>query len=297
MARTAQPFDISLGLEGTHVLITGGCGLIGRVVVEAFLAAGANVSVLDLPEALAKRQYYGARHNSILFVPVDITQAESVNNAFVKAEDDFGAVECCVALASMDLCSLQQTESICDMDPKMWQTVFNVNINGTFLTAQRWLRGIRSALTDPIAASNLHNVNLIIMGSESGKFGARTMAAYSAGKAAVQYGLLQSLAKDAPRIYLKARVNGVAPGAVDTSRSREEIAEFGPQWEYEEYQARVPLAKPVPMEHVARSVLFLASETWSGTTHGQLLHVNGGKCESVVWQPGEAQMRRPSEEA
>lgn len=115
----AQPFDLSLGLEGTHVLITGGCGLIGRVVVEAFLTAGANVSVLDLPEAIAQRQYYGARHNSILFVPVDITQAESVNAAFLKAEDGFGAVECCVALASMDLSSLQQTESICDMDSKV----------------------------------------------------------------------------------------------------------------------------------------------------------------------------------
>ncbi|PPJ54841.1 hypothetical protein CBER1_07858 [Cercospora berteroae] len=288
----AQPFDLSLGLEGTHVLITGGCGLIGRVVVEAFLTAGANVSVLDLPEAIAQRQYYGARHNSILFVPVDITQAESVNAAFLKAEDGFGAVECCVALASMDLSSLQQTESICDMDPKVWQNVFNVNINGTFLTAQRWLRGVRSALADPIAASNLRNVNLIVMGSESGKFGVRTMAAYSAGKAAVQYGLLQSLAKDAPRIYLKARVNGVAPGAVDTSRFREEIAKFGPQWEYEESEATVPMAKPVPTEDVARTFLFLASEKWSGTTHGQLLHVDGGKCGSLVWQPGEAPTRR-----
>lgn len=28
-----SPFDLSLGLEGTHVLVTGGCGLIGKVVV------------------------------------------------------------------------------------------------------------------------------------------------------------------------------------------------------------------------------------------------------------------------
>lgn len=39
----AESFDLSLGLEGTHVLVTGGNGLIGRVVVKAFLAAGATV--------------------------------------------------------------------------------------------------------------------------------------------------------------------------------------------------------------------------------------------------------------
>lgn len=69
------------------------------------------------------------------------------------------------------------------------------------------------------------------------------MAAYSAGKAAVQYGLLQSLAKDVPKIYLKARVNGVAPGAVDTSRFKEECERYGPQWVYEECEATVGMAK------------------------------------------------------
>lgn len=131
------------------------------------------------------------------------------------------------------------------------------------------------------------------MGSESGKFGVRTMAAYSAGKAAVQYGLLQSLAKDAPKIYLKARVNGVAPGAVNTSRFKEECERFGKQWEYEECEATVGLAKPVPVEHVARTFLFLASERWSGTTHSQLLHVDGGKTGSLVWQPGEVENMHP----
>lgn len=121
----AHSFDLSLGLEGTHVLITGGCGLIGRVVTEAFLAAGANVSVLDLPEAIANRQHYGGRQNSILFVPVDISQPDSVSSAFLRAENGFGAVCCCIALASMDLSSLQQTESICDMDPKVCMSLLH----------------------------------------------------------------------------------------------------------------------------------------------------------------------------
>lgn len=126
------------------------------------------------------------------------------------------------------------------------------------------------------------------MGSESGTFGVRGCAAYSAGKSAVQHGLLSSLAKDAPRIFSRARVNAVAPGAVDTARFREERERFGRTWEWEECEATVPLAKPVPAEHVARTTLFLASERWSGSTHGQVLSVDGGKMGSVVWREEEA---------
>lgn len=235
----AQPFSLDFGLQGTHVLVTGGCGLIGRVVVQAFLAAGAHVSIIDLAgsaKALAETPDAALLGNAVICT-ADISKRDEVDTAFTHIERKYGPVECCVALASIDLSSLPQTESICDMDPTVWQKVFDVNINGTFLTCQRWLRGIRSASRDSEKAAKLRNVNLVLMGSESGKFGVRTMAAYAAGKAAVQYGLLQSLAKDAPKVYLKARVNAVAPGAVDTARFKEECERFGRQWAWEEYEA------------------------------------------------------------
>jgi enoyl-[acyl-carrier-protein] reductase (NADH) len=49
----------------------------------------------------------------------------------------------------------------------------------------------------------------------------------------------------------------------------------------------VGLAKPVPPDDVARTFLFLASERFSGSTHGQLLHVDSGKMGSVQWMPEE----------
>ncbi|OAG09514.1 NAD(P)-binding protein [Paraphaeosphaeria sporulosa] len=302
MASVSPRFDLSLGLEGTHVLVTGGCGLIGCVVVDAFLAAGANVSVLDLGEVIAKREHYrgeksmyeGLATANLGFYGVDIREHESVAGAFERAEGSgFGPVECCVALASLDLSSLPMSEGgICDADPEVWQSVFQTNISGTFLTAQRWLRGIRETLKEPGDASRLKNVGLIIMGSESGAFGVPGCPAYAAGKAAVQVGLLKSLARDVPKVYLKGRVNAVAPGAVDTVRFREECERYPQEWVYAESEATVALAKPVPPEDVARTILFLASERWSGSTHGQLLHVDGGKMGPLVWQPGEAKRAR-----
>ncbi|TKA73809.1 hypothetical protein B0A55_05538 [Friedmanniomyces simplex] len=289
---SSTPFDIGLGLEGTHVLITGGCGLIGKIVVQAFLAAGSHVTVVDLP---GTDSVLDLSDHNLHFVPGDITK--DIAAAFTSAEDIFGTVQCCIALASLDLSVLPQSESICDMDPQTWQRVFDVNINGTFLTCQRWLQGIRTTVSkDSKQASEqpppLRNVGCIIMGSESGRFGVRTMPAYAAGKSAVQAGLLASLAKDAPRVFARARVNAVAPGAVDTERFREESERYGAQWRYEECEATVPMARAVLPEDVARTVLFLASERFAGGVCGVVVPVDAGKGGTVCWGREELVERR-----
>ena len=176
------PFNLDLGLDGTHTLVTGGCGLIGKVIVHAFLAAGCKVTILDITEDSP----FDENDGSILYIKTDITNVKQMDEAFEVAEQRFGPVECCVALASLDLSVLEQCDSLADMDPPMWQRVFDVNIHGTFLTCQRWLRSVRKAASDLSQATKLRNVNLVIMGSESGRFGVRTMAAYAAGKSAVQ---------------------------------------------------------------------------------------------------------------
>ncbi|KAK5737707.1 hypothetical protein LTR17_006570 [Elasticomyces elasticus] len=286
---STAPFDIGLGLEGTHVLVTGGCGLIGKVVVQAFLSAGSRVTVLDLP---GTEKVLDLDDESLHFVAGDITK--DIDAAFTSAEKKFGTACCVVALASLDLSVLPQSESLCDIDPKTWQRVFDVNINGTFLTCQRWLQGIRSTVSSQnVEKGNaIKNVSCIIIGSEAGRFGVRTMAAYAAGKSAVQYGLLQSLARDAPRIYEHARVNAIAPGAVDTDRFKQEAERFGPQWRYEECEATVPMGRAVGAEDVARTVLFLASERFAGGVSGQLVNVDGGKGGTVCWGREELAERR-----
>lgn len=40
---------------------------------------------------------------------------------------------------------------------------------------------------------------------------------------------------------------------------------------------------PVPPEQVAKSILFLASESWSGNIMGQVLAVDSGKQGKILW--------------
>jgi len=206
----------------------------GRVVARAFLAAGCYVSIIDLSD---QHPLELVDNENLIFISADITDVLRVDAAFSHAESKFGPVQTCIALASLDLSVLPQSDSLADMDAELWRRVFDVNIHGTFATCQRWLRGIRAAVADPAKVGKLRNVSLVMMGSESGRFGVRTMAAYAAGKSAVQEGLLKSLAQDAPRLWADARVNAVAPGAVDTETFRQEVERFGENWRWRECEA------------------------------------------------------------
>ena len=141
------------------------------------------MSILDITEQCP----FDQGDKKILYRRADITNVTQVAAAFSEAERKFGTVQTCIALASLDLSALEQCDSLADMDPKTWQRVFDVNIHGTFTTCQRWLQSVRGAASNQERARSLRNVNLVIMGSESGRFGVRTMAAYAAGKSAVQY--------------------------------------------------------------------------------------------------------------
>lgn len=45
---------------------------------------------------------------------------------------------------------------------------------------------------------------------------------------------------------------------------------------------------PIPPASVAKSILFLASENWSGNITGQVLNVDSGKQGKVMWSKEES---------
>lgn len=208
--------NLGLGLEGTHVLVTGGAGAIGRVTVDAFLQAGARVTIFDVklfdlsipPQSSPNPSVYSVKPTSNLFYDktrfaqfqVDISQPESVSRGFASAINTFGLIQVCVALASRDLSYCPHHSSILELPFEQWQQTFAINVHGTFLTVQNWMRQIKQ-----YANLSSRNLSLIIIGSESGHFGELGNPDYASGKSAVQYGLLQSLRKDLVLIHPNAR--------------------------------------------------------------------------------------------
>jgi NAD(P)-dependent dehydrogenase (short-subunit alcohol dehydrogenase family) len=168
----ALPF-LGLDLDGTHVVVTGGAGLIGSVVVSYFLAAGSRVSSLDISHSSDAN----AESNPSA-IHCDISDESAVQAAFDAATAVHGPIEVCIALASLDLSVLQHS-SFVDASFTQLKRALDVNVAGTWLTAREWLRGIRKAKQEN---KKLKNVNLIIVGSESGHFGERQNVEYSLAK-------------------------------------------------------------------------------------------------------------------
>ncbi|KAL6706188.1 hypothetical protein ACN47E_005923 [Coniothyrium glycines] len=279
--------SLDLGFDGIHVLITGGSGLIGRVVVDHFLAAGAHVSSLDISYASESDTQPDISHSAFTAIHCDVSGETSIQCAFATATRTHGPVEVCIALASLDL-SVLTPSSFVNASLSQLQRVLSINVAGTWLTAREWVRGLEQAKAE---LKSLKHPNLIIIGSESGHFGERQNVDYSLAKSAVQGGLLMSLRAEIPRIWTGARVNVVAPGAVETERWFAEC-KSKPDQHYLEAQATTALGEPIPPRAVAMAILALASHNFSSHVHGQIINVDGGKQGKVMWTRQEADLRR-----
>lgn len=165
------------------------------------------------------------------------------------------------------------------------QAITNIcfqNTIGTFITAKTWLSCIKNP---PVHIDKkAESISLVIIGSEAGVMGVPGNADYAASKSAIQYGLMLSISAEAVSVRPDARVNAVAPGAVNTPQFQQECAAEGSgalQWF--EAEATVASRRPVDPSHVARTCLLLASSNLSGSTNGQIIRVDAGKSGRMFW--------------
>ena len=92
------------GLEGLHVIVTGGGGGIGGAICARFIEEGAKVSVLDIEAAAAERvaDEIDPKGRRSLAVAVDITDYDAVGEAVDAAADALGPVDVLVNNAGWD---------------------------------------------------------------------------------------------------------------------------------------------------------------------------------------------------
>lgn len=257
-------------LASRHALLTGAGGGIGLAVAEGYLAQGASCTVADLapqaPPALAELM---ARHPAQLqYVRADVTSAESVGALLAAAQRRFGPIDILFNNAAVfDMAPLLES----DLD--MYQRLFDVNVKGMFLVMQQVLQSMRDAgRTGAI-------VNLA---SQAGRRGEALVAHYCASKAAViSYTQSAALAMAPYGI----RVNGIAPGVVDTPMWNHVDSLFA---RYEGLQPgekkkavglAVPLGRMGTPADLVGAAIFLASDDSAYIT-AQTLNVDGGSVMS-----------------
>jgi meso-butanediol dehydrogenase/(S,S)-butanediol dehydrogenase/diacetyl reductase len=248
-------------------LVTGAAGGIGRAIAERLASDGLGVSVADLPSSKDEVEAIvsGVGRNGVaLGLPVDVTDAESVEQAVVAHVDHFGGLDVMVANAGIAV-----TAPLLETTGDQWQLIIDVNLKGVFHCYQS---AARQMITQGRGG------RLIAAASVAAHRGGKWQGAYSASKFGVR-GLSQSVAQELASYQIT--VNVYSPGVVhtpmwegiDAEMSRRLGTELGS--EMAGMVAGIPLGRLETPHDVAGVVSFLASPD-AGYITGQSIVVDGG---------------------
>jgi len=252
-------------LEGQVALVTGGASGLGRAIVDRFVAEGARVAVLDRSEAglEALRRDHGGRIAATLG---DVRAIESNRDVVARCVDAFGQLDCAIANAGIWDYSRSLADLGDDAIGPAFDEVLAINAKGPLLLAKAALPAlVRSAGSFLVTISN------------AGFYPDGGGALYTMSKHAL-VGLVRQLAFEfAPAV----RVNGVAPGAIETnlagpaslgmeqrSISSLGLAKVAPDF--------IPLGRIPSADEYAAAYVFFAARNESTPATGSILNFDGG---------------------
>lgn len=244
-----------LQLANRAAIVTGAASGIGRAVASELERAGCRWVVrVDLPPPQSPHEHddgCSTSEESHPLVACDVTdraQVEAVMSSD-RAKEASILVNCA---------GITRDNFIGNLSESDWQRVLDVNLTGTFLACQSFLKH-STALTE--GGGSIINVGSIV--SEQGNLG---QCNYAASKGGV-LGLTRSLAKETAR--RNVRVNAVLPGFIATP-----MTDAVPDHVIERIQAKIPLGRMGTPEEVAHLIAFLASDKSSYIT-GQAIECSG----------------------
>jgi NAD(P)-dependent dehydrogenase (short-subunit alcohol dehydrogenase family) len=235
-------------------LVTGAARGIGLAVAKRFLAEGWRVALLDIENELLHGAVAAlADPDNMLALCCDVSDAAAVAAAVAKMNARFGRLDALVNNAGVAVFA-----PLLETSDDDWNRVLAVNLTGPFICAKAAVPPMRD-----------HGGGAIVNITSISAVRASTLrSAYGTSKAGLAH-LTKQLAVELASLGI--RVNGVAPGPVDTAMAK---AVHTPEIRAD-YHDAIPLNRYGLEEELAEAVFFLCSDRASYIT-GQILAVDGG---------------------
>jgi NAD(P)-dependent dehydrogenase (short-subunit alcohol dehydrogenase family) len=245
-------------------MITGAARGLGQTLSLAFADQGAAIALLDNNLGLASTaELIRARDGCCCELLIDLAKQGAAADAVRETVEKLGGLDILVNNAGT-----ASVQPLLEVTEDEWDKVFAVNVRGLFFMLQA-------------AANHMkhHGGGRIInITSPASKMALPNYTAYSASKAAVD-----SVTRAAAVALGKygIRVNGVAPGRMDTEMQRLTERKFAALAgmtieEFVDSRTRdIPLQRRGTPEEVAQAILWLASDISSYVT-GDRLNISGG---------------------
>jgi SDR family mycofactocin-dependent oxidoreductase len=222
---------MTAGLEGRVALITGAARGQGRAHAVRLANDGADIIAIDVCKPVSETvRQVEATGRKILSREVDIRDLAVQQQVVADGIEQFGRLDIVVANAGV-----LSWGRIWEMSEEQWDTVIDINLNGTWRT-------IKAAVPAMIEAGN--GGSIIIVSSSAGTKATPGNAHYSASKHGL-VALTNALAIEAGEFGI--RVNSIHPYSIDTPMVEPEAM----MKIFSQYPAFLHSFSPMPFKPVA----------------------------------------------
>jgi NAD(P)-dependent dehydrogenase (short-subunit alcohol dehydrogenase family) len=249
-------------LGGKTALVTGAAKGVGRGIALELAREGCDVAVNDYADSagadatVAEIRALGRQSFAVL---ADVGVASEVGRMFETVLQRLPRLDILVNNAG-----IQTWQSLLDLEERDWDRVIATNLKGCFLCTQRAARQMKAA----------GGGRIVNIGSGSNKVAFPKLVDYTASRGGVEMFTKVSAVELGP---YHITVNCVAPGAIETERTKTEVQDFAGAW-----AKLTPLGRVGTPLDVGRAVVFFASESSAFIT-GQTLWVDGGLFAKPAW--------------
>ena len=260
-------FDIN----GYVVAITGGTGVLGRAIAKYLATNGANVIILGRKENVGHEIEDDIRQAGGV---CEFMKTDVMDQATVQANCDtilakYGRVDTLLNAAGGNMAgaTIGPDQNFFDLDPAQFQTVLNLNLTGTVIPTQAFLK--------PMVAQGKGS---IINFSSMAAFRPMTrVCGYAAAKAGISNFTAYMATECAKKFGEGIRVNAIAPGFFITEQNRSLLT--NPDGSYtqrgQDVVRQTPFGRMGEPEELCGTIHYLMSDASKFVT-GTVAVVDGG---------------------
>jgi NAD(P)-dependent dehydrogenase (short-subunit alcohol dehydrogenase family) len=248
-------------------LVTGASRGIGKEIALELARNGYRVAVnyYNDPKAMVDatiaeiRALQAPAQDGVLAIEADIRSSSQVTAMFERVIAAFGHIDLLVNNAGV-----QTWKPFLDVTEEEWDLVVDTNLKGCFLCTQQAARHMKD-----------HGGGSIVnLGSGCNKLAFPSLVAYTASKGGIEM-LTKEAAVELGKFGI--RVNCIAPGSIESERTREEDPDYAGTW-----SQLTPVGRVGTAADIAPTVVFLASKGGSFIS-GQTIWIDGALFTKAQW--------------